>query len=702
MAGSSRYSRRQTRLAFTPLPSSSPAAKEYNKQIQDRAAAVSLDASPRPGKRRRVRDNELGSDLGGAQLDGVIDSIPTPTASLKQGLEGESDSEPIRSTQRRPSTQDKLTSRRESRQQQLDFAGARDADTFDSPVRHSSSAKPQSSARTSIFGSQPQQKIVNISSDESDEDLPSPAELMAKKNSKRARKSQKAEKISASSSRVTRSIQQPIAVDSESEGDDILVSSGPPKPFEDESEDGDDQMPTTVGTQRRKRTVRQASPDSFISSSPPRAVDSDSDLEVVEQPKKRGRKTDTDDEEDDEVPVTPSRRKLKRQKRHMSRQDEEDLADDLEFLGPSSDVEESARMPRNTQTAQKDARQKALNKLKWKRSTQASQPENGDEGEEEEEEDEFDELYDDEDEQAQPTSSRHIFREDENDRDFIEEEDEDTPWGIPEGIPEGVPIALTRYASMKAKELFKFAVDWMIQKKINPAFQMNDEIYDLTFRKLDDEVRGLAGSKFISSVWTPEFSIALRSRPNIAYSPIDRTSAEHFMRDTCDACNRTGHPATYQIQFQDKPYHRQTLEEVAGNGDDEDDEDEDDDDSNSDDRDADDDPGWDAQGREIAPANRIWYVGKFCMSNAQTAHALQHWRWHLNEWVVDWLDRQGYLSPEKIVERDRWSTKKRRKRANKIADRMEAEGEIKNLWASFRESVDEARDSKQGRYGRWT
>ena len=57
-----------------------------------------------------------------------------------------------------------------------------------------------------------------------------------------------------------------------------------------------------------------------------------------------------------------------------------------------------------------------------------------------------------------------------------------------------MPIVFTRYGSMKAKELFQFAVDWMVQKKVNRGFNMHDQIYDLTFRKLDDEVRGLANS----------------------------------------------------------------------------------------------------------------------------------------------------------------------------------------------------------------
>ncbi len=164
------------------------------------------------------------------------------------------------------------------------------------------------------------------------------------------------------------------------------------------------------------------------------------------------------------------------------------------------------------------------------------------------------------------------------------------------------------------------------------------------------------------------------------------------MRDTCDACNRTNHPATYQIQFQLEPYYRETLEPVP-QGDEDDDEDEDSHDENE--------PSYDASGREVPPESRIYYVGKFCMSNAHTAHSLQHWKHNLNAWILKWLEENGYNRPERTVERDNWSIKKRRKEANKIADKMEERGVVKELYRDYRKVIDEARDSKQGRYSNW-
>lgn len=681
MALSKSSRKRQARLTFTPLPSSSPATKGYHKQIQERAAAVSLDSSPGPSRRRRFGGNDV------PQMDGGSDSMPTPAASAQrkgnQVVESsDSDSEPVRSTQRRLSTQDKVISKTRTKQQRLDFSSARDADSFSSPVKLSSPSRPQTS-RAGMFGTQRSRAVMHISSDES-EDLPSPGKLMQKKDKK------KSSSIRTRSAPVTRSTQM-VAVNSNSEGDNIVVSSGPPDRIEQESGDEEDDMPTTAGRQKRKR-ARRGSHNSFISSSPPRAVDSDSDLEIIEAPRKRVRRHDSDNEESE--PETP-KRKLRRSRKALQ-QEKDDLAEDVEFLEPSSDVEDSARKPRNTQTAAKSARQQALEKLKRRRSgleTEVEQQEVEDEGLNDNED------FDDEREIADYNAdyindnSRHIsssfmFNEDENDQDFIEEDNEETL-----GMADDIPLEFTSVAYRKPKELFPYAIEWMVQKKINPAFEKHDGLYDLTFRKLDDEVKGLAGSKFTSAAWTPNFTVALKSRPDIAYKPIDRNSGEHWMRDSCDACNRSNHPATYQIQFQGKPYNRQTLEEVGRAEEDEDDSSED-----EDTEDAGDQPAYDANGQQIPPANTIYYVGKFCMSNAQTAHALQHWRFHLNEWVVDWLDREGYNAAARVVRRDRWSTEKRCKEANKITDRMQQEGVIKGLWNEFQNNIDEARNSKQGRY----
>jgi len=706
-----RKSKQQARITFTPMPSSSPAVQGYNKQIQERAAAVGYEDTLQSNKRHKLQSSS-GTNTNAAMM-------PTPNEENSIGANEDEDDLP-RSSQR--------TSRKRAKQQRLDFGPSSGTVNLDPPTGPNMFTKHRGQKR----GAEP-------SSDESD-DLPSPGKVAKRAKMKSSNKKQKTGFMSPGGKQVTRSSQrqtestpvrepeeggdqdedeeeivvpsarksrrtQKVPTPEESEEDDevVRVASSrrlrkqPQVVSEAEQEDSDD-MPTTICTQKRKRKEQQSS---FISSSPLAAsAGSEDDLQIIENPKaKRAQTQEDESDEDDVVAVTPGkRRRLKRGGRQMTQQDQEDLDEDLDFIGPSSDVEHT---PRDSQTIKKNARQQALERLKQVRSSQSQrevlpeiqEDDEEDRGQQSTDNDELDELYDNSEEspEAAPTSSRAMFAADEDDEDFIEEGEDDTL-----GVPDGIPLAFTRYASMKAKDLWKFAIEWMVQKKINPAFAMDDEIYTLTFQKLDDEVSGLVGSKFASSAWRPDFTIALRSRPEIAYTTIDRHSAEHAYRDKCDACNRSGHPATSEVQFQGKPYNRNTLDEVGK--DDDEDEDDDEDNSDSDEGTSGDHPDYDAQGREVPPANKTWYVGKFCMSNARTAHALQHWRYHLYEWVVIWIDGKKYSTPKELKRRDKMSTKKRRKYANKIVDRMADEGVLKQLWKEFRGTIDDAANAKQGRY----
>jgi hypothetical protein len=82
------------------------------------------------------------------------------------------------------------------------------------------------------------------------------------------------------------------------------------------------------------------------------------------------------------------------------------------------------------------------------------------------------------------------------------------------------------------------------------------------------------------------------------------------------------------------------------------------------------------------------------MQNASWAHTLAHWRYNLNDWVIDYLKQEGHATPDKIIERDSWKTKKRRKYAEKVVDQMEESGEVKRLYNDFRTEVNSARDAK--------
>lgn len=65
----------------------------------------------------------------------------------------------------------------------------------------------------------------------------------------------------------------------------------------------------------------------------------------------------------------------------------------------------------------------------------------------------------------------------------------------------------------------------------------------------------------------------------------------------CDACGRTNHPATYQIQFGGKAYYKETLEEIDNDRDEDENEEEDDASVNS-------------KGEPIPGVKTTWYVGR--------------------------------------------------------------------------------------------
>lgn len=318
-------------------------------------------------------------------------------------------------------------------------------------------------------------------------------------------------------------------------------------------------------------------------------------------------------------------------------------------------------------TSTKTIKQKALEALKRKRSMRGvttSSPAPSIENSQQD--DSLDDGEDDNLEEVDDIVNSVAQTHDDNDE-FIVEDDKI-------GVPVELPLEFSHYSSMKTKDLFKFVVEWMVQRKLNPAFNMDDQVYKLSFNRIDDVVKGLGGSKFTSSAWVPTFLKSLRARPVLASHHFVN---DNMLRDHCDACNRSNHPATYEVRFSGNTYDRETLEEDSENKDEDEDTDE------------------EARGSATVPAAGVrYYLGRFCMQNAKTAHALTHWRFHLNEWVVDYLDAEGYSTPEKIVERDGWSTKKRRRYANKVVDSMENTGEIKRLHRDFRHEIEDAQNKK--------
>lgn len=176
-------------------------------------------------------------------------------------------------------------------------------------------------------------------------------------------------------------------------------------------------------------------------------------------------------------------------------------------------------------------------------------------------------------------------------------EDDNAELGVP---TEEIPFEFTRHAYKQPKEYFRDVVAWMVHNRLNPAFPRSDAMYEMAFMKLEDEVKGRAGSQLISSVWDSDFRRALLARPYM-----ERTAFPTELHHTCDACRRSNHPASMDMKLYGKAYSLRTLEPLS----DESDEDqsersrgEDDEEESGAERDRD--------GYALPPQDRRFYLGR--------------------------------------------------------------------------------------------
>ncbi|KAI9827829.1 MAG: hypothetical protein M1832_004318 [Thelocarpon impressellum] len=401
----------------------------------------------------------------------------------------------------------------------------------------------------------------------------------------------------------------------------------------------------------------------------------------------------TDEDEGEDVVEPPRRRRLIRRRSNAPTrktdgdEEDDDLREDMEALRSTQTVENRTRT--RVVPLKKTLKQKQLEKLRRRRAgekeAESEESDGGDAGPRRgiyDTDSELDEeLFgrDSDDEVSGTEEIRQSLRHGRNDgydEDFVTEDDD--VLGAPAAEMAEMPIEFTLHAHKKPREHFKDAVEWMVQNKLNPAFSRGDGVYRVAFRKLDDEVQGYTHSKFTSSVWRPDFVRALQARPILYVEPTGVMEG-----DKCQACNRSGHPPSFQMQFDGRPYHRESLEAVS------DDEDDDEDDDGK---------SYNSAGLSVPESETRWLVGRFCKANAETAHSLTHWRHHLNEWVLDFLEGAGHTTPESILRRDGWSSKRRREYANAVVDKMVGAGEIKKLYRAFKDTLEAARDAKPGRY----
>ena len=386
---------------------------------------------------------------------------------------------------------------------------------------------------------------------------------------------------------------------------------------------------------------------------------SDDDSYLVESPTKRRRRNNP----------TATGKLISSQILKNRRQEQEDLDEDLDFLNDNDSTPDSGRIKKLTEKEQRRLNLEKMKARRDKKPAPASSPNNEVSELDEVDEDEWDAAND-----VQPGYSEDL---DEYEDEFVVDEGTDA---IGAADLSEMPLEFTRHAHEGAKYHFRFVVEWMVHNNINPAFQRKDPIYRMAFQKVDDEARGYSNSKLMSAIWKPEFNRALRARP--IFTEIEMGGAADFVKPHCAACNRTSHPASFRITLSGKAYHPETLENLK--------EDKSEDETSDE---SDDDQSVDVNGQELPDEEHEFYLGSFCKANSARAHALLHWKWHLNDWILDWLQNRGYTSPEHVVERENWSSKKRTKFANKVVDEM-VEEEVKNLWRDFKNQLSEAREQK--------
>jgi Domain of unknown function (DUF4211) len=428
------------------------------------------------------------------------------------------------------------------------------------------------------------------------------------------------------------------------------------------AETSDEDALVTKPTQRR----RKAGNDTYQNFSKPsrsNGVDDwlvdDDDIEYIssDEDQPRVRKVSK--------PKTPRRR---------SRKEQEELDADLEDLH-DSDQEKSARKARTRGGPVTTERDKAREHLEVLRRRRAGEkvPRIVDSNDEEDE-DGVDINFIGLPTQISDEGSVHssINTEPEPEED-VEEDDfiEDDTTGRLGRPHRDIPLEFTHFASAKPRELFPHIVEWLVKNKLAPAFKRDDAVYKLAFDRVDAQVTVQAGSRLISAAWNATFKYTILARPQISIGALP--GMDDDLIRTCDACNKTNRPARYDFVLSGDAYYKDSLEPV----------------------DADEDEGDDVQrdqgGHQLATQSQHFYLGSHCAANAQMGHKLTHWKYHLNESVLAYLEEQGVLSAEAIVARDKMNHRKRDKEAEAVVDSMEETGKIEGLWRDFQNDLDDAR-----------
>ncbi|KAI4214180.1 MAG: hypothetical protein LQ351_003265 [Letrouitia transgressa] len=657
MPPSTRSTRKyQTRLTFTPLPSSSPTVPESSEQDQRHVASVRYESFSSPAKKRRMGSSSAIMSAS-SPASGTPVSVTSSRSKKGHGLQLPT---PLPSSQNDPRIEPGKRVLLEAKPDSSKKLLAQELDALSSSSEASTSTLAEQTTPNKIFG-----RISRISKQPTGQNK------------------RKIHIAGQSISETDSSVPASTSRNGEKTADQGV---------RDESDIQTPHLRTRKGKPMQKSVGNELSSSEDSDSLPPRSTRRSNlkkirkrDNVVPEQQaiEKTGDTSDDSLMNELRTPVEKARRKLFLSKysvfqdengpiRPITISDHGDDSSDGVIVSRKSRRTKSktSSLTREKIATEKTIRQKQLELLKRRRSgnkpIELSSDSEGDEvasathsrnnGEPSEE-------YEDSDTAAMRQAISTNL--DEYEGDFVVDDGENLLGG-PADLDD-IPIEFTRHAIKKPFEHFKDVAEWMIHNKLNPAFERNDPIYTIAVDRLDKEVQGYSGSKFLSAAWNPTFLNALKRHPELSAIEVSPT-----LGHSCEACNRSNHPAKHQLTFSGKPYDRISLEEDSSDNDSE--------------RDDDD------------PSRGVFLLGRTCNANAEMAHALYHWRYSLNQYVVDWLRTKGHLSPGKIVERERWSVKKKAIYANKIVDGMVEDGEMRVLFKEFKENLAAARDARNDTY----
>lgn len=608
-----RAKKQQSRLSFSPLPSSAAAKDKYSAAIRDRLANVRYDGADTSSPLQRASDS-------GAHM------LPTPGPSSR--LRPESSS-PLSNA---PTTPERRAARQESEEEEEDElvipsskrrrTARNDNAADETPVRRSSRLQNTSPPRPGTPSSRSSEVFSHV-------EVPTPRR------------------------RPSGALSDLASAETSDEDGDVLVSK--PAPRRRTNVNDSYSEPLSVSNTSRPSNRWPSGVDDWL-------VDDD-EVEYI-----------SSDEED-----APKRRKPTkppRTPRRRSRREQEELEDDLEDLQDSV-PEESAKQTRTRGgpvTTKRDKAREHLDMLKRRRAGEKiPRIHDSDEDEDGVDINLIGRPVDD----LSYVGSAHssIDTEPEAEEPPLDEEDfieDDTTGRLGRPHPD-IPLEFTHFASAKPRELFPHIVEWLVKNKLAPAFTRNDALYKLAFDRVDDQVRAQAGSRLISSAWNATFVWTILARPQISIAA--QPGMDDELIRCCDACNKTNRPARYDFVLSGDAYYKDSLEPV----------------DNSDDEDDEADLEYDEAGHQLASQRQHFYLGSHCAANAQMGHKLTHWKYHLNESVLAYLEEQGTLSADAVVARDKMKHKKREKQAEATIDSMEETGKIEELWRDFQNDLDDAR-----------